>query len=125
MYQRSLFCLHYFNTLALACGLGFVLQAEHLCQRRNVHLILGMGGRKFRLGRHRKNGELKRQREKERIEKMEKEEELRKEEEPMSLVQSIPRYIVVPLPPLTVSLPLSAYCDGPVQSIHSKKKLSF
>ena len=46
-----------------------------------------------------------------RIEKMEK------EEEPMSLVLSISRDVVVPLPSLTVSLPLSAYHDCPVQSL--------
>ena len=43
---------------------------------------------------------------------------MEKEEEPMSLVLSIPRdIVVVSLPSLTVSLPLSAYHDGTVQSI--------
>ena len=62
---------------------------------------LGMGGRKFRLGRHRKNEERKR-----RIEKEERREKH---------TTLIPRETVVPS--LTVSLPLASYLDGHVQSL--------
>ena len=78
-------------------------------------MILGMGGRKFRLERHRKNEELKRRREEE---MMRRKEDMEQNEEPMSLVLSISRDVVLVAPPhLTVLLPLTAYRDGTVQSL--------
>lgn len=66
----------------------------------------GMGGRKFRLGRHRKNEELKR--------RERKEKEL--ETTPLVLTVSIPRQSLV-VPSLTVSLPLTSYLDSHVTAL--------
>ena len=69
-----------------------------------------MGRRKFRLSTHRKNEERRRQ-------KKEVDSHMDKE---LSLVVSIPRYLVtVQVPALTVSLPLSLYRDGLVTSVIS------
>ena len=71
-----------------------------------------MGGRRFRLGRHRKNEELKRRREKEE-KKLESEDTT-----PLALVVSIPRQSLA-APSLTVSLPLASYLNGSVGSLES------
>ena len=69
-----------------------------------------MGRKKFRLSTHRKNEECKRQ----------KKEVDWQTDKDLSLVVSIPRWLVtVRVSALTVSLPLSLYWDGHVTSVNS------
>ena len=67
-----------------------------------------MGGRKFRLGTHRKNEERKRKRKRE-------QEDVEQCDQPLTLVISIPHNIVT-VPSLTISLPVASYISGLVHS---------
>ena len=99
-----------FSTLYTAI-FPFYLRASPFFNFSYVSPITGIGGRRFRLGRHLKNEELKRRREKE-----EKKLEI-EDTTPLALV-SIPRQSLA-APSLTVSLPLASYLNGSVGSLES------